>query len=295
MVTAENWAAKRISQKVYAKVGDIIITYGALYDAFHEDFEFSDPDSKLSQDVTKHAVLAEAVLDVANDTDYKDYSMNDSVSMIESGKMPYYLCHYVQMYDSENAEDFEKQLNAGEAFYAIEVDEFKRKEALGLVPAIHFHGLPWNGNLTLIHTLSPLIFTGPSSLPGFMHSYRAHFQDLSRFSFVQDMIFVMKDGEITPKFRGVNKHRYIMKRLMKTRSFSGYVASYSKYTVSVWRKESISAKYIRLKEQVKGYYVRKWLKKNIEKMIADGSIKFYDLDEKQIDDSKTILSFYKDF
>lgn len=279
VATAENWAAKKMEDKVYAKIGKYTITYEELYEAFNEDFEFTDPNCALSRNVTKHAVLAEKILDdVADDTDYKDYTMNDSVKMIEKGTIPYYLCHYVQMYDDEDATEFEHQLNAGRDFYAIEVDDFKRKEALGLVPAVHFHGMPWNSNV-----------------PGFMHSYRAHFGDLSRFSFVQDMIFIIKDGEITPKFRGVNKHRYIMKRLMKTRSFSGYVASYSKYTVASWRKESVSAKYIRLKEQLKGYYVRKWLKGHISKMLASGEMTFYDLHGKQIDESQTILSFYKDF
>lgn len=119
------------------------------------------------------------------------------------------------------------------------------------------------------------------------------FGNLDKHYFVSDMIFVIKDGEVTPMFKGVENDYYVAKRIFKKRSFSGHVAGYSALG---FHTPNIVARYVENKFSVKSFFVRIFLKKYITKMLAVKEIEMYDFETgANVDESKTILSFYQDF
>lgn len=270
--SARNWAAgdpKTQSakyKKPYARIGSQVITFQDLYDAFHE-LGFKDPNSQLACDATKHSLIAVALLkDKKNvEGEYQSYSLSDTVELIEKGYLPYYYVEYLVFGKEKYARAFSMQLEHGKTFYTATYEDGERQEECSTAP---------------LERLGTIYTT---------------FGNLDKHYFVSDMIFAMKDGEVTPMFKGVDDYYYVVKRIFKKPSFSGHVAGYSKVGIP-YQQPCIMVRYIENKFSVKSFFVHTFLKKYITKMLADKEIETYDFETgANVDESKTILSFYKDF
>lgn len=247
----------------FAQVGNKIITYGDLRQAY-EELGFIDCDSKLAKNAAKHYVIALAIAhNIANKKIlggldkmgafqdkvrkvFEHYKSDALKKMFEDGAVPYVLCEYIIIPNREKALRVQQELDAGKTIRDIKHDGILRNTYYGI----------W------LSTQSD--------------------DDFKLLAY--DMVYLMQPGETSAIFE-IEGGKYMMFKLChKSSSFAAVaweVFLHSKFGAGTQFKEA---------------FAHAILKQEIMKLLQEKKLVFFDFETgNEIDESKEILKFYKDF